>query len=580
MAEERSRGIKDPREEELDRFWDIDALIPAKRPIPPAANTDTVEVVLEPPQAAPSARDRELRENQGGATAKALPLPPRQEPERHFIPPHTADEERRAPQPDEEYSPDHALLHQVRIYRWKSSYHYYEDFLRDAARLYPIRGEECQRMPFFSYVPQYSQMSRPQLEWYLWWREQARQGKYTETDYSYVLLYAYELINLCGKLPPAVAQQALCDIWANYRQTYRQLDSYLPEWICDLSLIHRLPPPAWSDPDLAKAVMEHCRLREFFVVCGKEEGYAHALLAFCSNYDHHKSKFYTKEHAPLFDRAVLTVLGRVTEQTGEEGKLFSKAGLDDSKMLRDAYTGALCAYRCKRKLEVTYCSFSRSHELRYLMTDLVKYTENRVREALGIRSRLTVYALPEKIRAIADAALAELLPAARTVAARKRETSATYERLYDQPRRPLSLTAAAEIERCSWQTTQRLVEAFEEDDAEEKTPSAEEVREVSPTPAVPTPPVEDTNGEGADAEGAIPSHYLPFLQAALCEDGTEQKRLAAQMGKLPDVVADEINTLAADLFGDILLEDAGAAYAVLEDYRDEAEELLRRKGRI
>ncbi|MBQ9131252.1 MAG: TerB N-terminal domain-containing protein [Clostridia bacterium] len=561
MAEELNGKKRDPREEELDRFWDIDALIPAKKPVPPAVNTDTVEVVLEPKTGTASATGE-------------IPLPPRREPERHFIPPHTAEEERRAPQPDEEYAPQHALLHQVRIYRWKSNYHYYEDFLRDAARLYPIRGEECQRVPFFSYVPQYSQMSRSQLEWYLWWRESLRQGRYPETDYSYVLLYAYEQINLCGKIPPAVAQQALCGLWAHYRRTYRQLDSYLPEWICDLSLIHRLPPPAWSDPDLAKAAMEHCRLREFFVTCAKEEGYAHALLAFCSNYDHHKSKFYTKEHAPLFDRAVLQTLQRVTDQTGEEGRLFSKAGLDDSRMLRDAYTGALCAYRCKRKLEVSYCSFSRSHELRYLVTDLVKYTENRVREALGIRSRLTVYALPEKIRAMADRALAEILPAARTVADKKREAAAVYEKLYDQPHRPLSLTAAAEIERCSWQTTQRLVEAFEEDAVAEVTPPVAEIT----APTLPTPVVED--GEGEDAEGEIPAPYLPFLRAALREDVGEQKRIAAHIGKSLDVVADEINALAADLLGDILLEDTGAAYAVLEDYRDEAEELLRRKGCI
>ena len=75
-----------------------------------------------------------------------------------FIPPHTAEEQSNAPAPDEDYIPENALIHKVRIYRWKSDYRYYESFVRDAVRLYAIKGVECPRVSFFSYVPQYSQM--------------------------------------------------------------------------------------------------------------------------------------------------------------------------------------------------------------------------------------------------------------------------------------------------------------------------------------------------------------------------------------------------------------------------------------
>ena len=41
-------------------------------------------------------------------------------------------------------------------------------------------------------------------------------------------------------------------------------------------------------------------------------------------------------------------------------------------------------------------------------------------------------------------------------------------------------------------------------------------------------------------------------------------------------VLDEINELAADHFGDILLDSDGSVYTVLEDYCDMAESMIRR----
>ena len=78
------------RERELDAFWDVDSLIPARRsPVYPS-NTETAEVVIEP------------KKEDSKAISRSVPLPRREDaPVRHFIPPHTAAEERRAPVPDE-----------------------------------------------------------------------------------------------------------------------------------------------------------------------------------------------------------------------------------------------------------------------------------------------------------------------------------------------------------------------------------------------------------------------------------------------------------------------------------------------
>ena len=430
---------KKRKKDELDRFWEIDSLIPPRRAPHYPHDTEAVEIESEPPKAnAPT-----------GALSESAKIPPRSDaPKPHFIPPHTPEEQDGRPKPTLEYAPDNALVRCVRIYPHKSNFRYYESFVRDAARLYGIKGEECPRVPFFSYVPQYTQMNRAQLCWYLWWRENARQGNYLDTDYSYVLLYLYEIINLSDIMDAAESQSQLCRLWVRYRTIFRQMDSYLPDWICDYSLIHRLPPPDSQTGITLSAVMTHCTLKEFYVPCGGEGGYLLALLAFCSNYDYKKSKFYNEASADLFDRAVMGALALVTEHLSGDGKLFSNANMDDSRMIRDAYTGALCAHRTKCRIEVEYCSFSRSHELRFFITDVVKYTENQVRSALGVRSRLTIYALPTSIRALLDTYLRGILPKRMSQKART-ESSEEYEKLYDLQKTELSLSNAASIEKMS-----------------------------------------------------------------------------------------------------------------------------------
>lgn len=531
------------RDEELDRFWEIDELIPKKKMPRYAADTEAVEITVAPPQNQPTER------------SASAPRP-------HFIPPHTADEQSRRPAPLLEYVPENALIRAVRIYPRSSTHAYYEDFVRNAIRLSGVVGVECERVPFFSYVPQYTQMSRAQLSWYLWWRECFRHGRTPDTDYSYVLLYIFELINLATEKNAEETQAAMLRVWQEYHNIFRQLDATLPEWICDLSLIHRLPPPKDCRGTALTELMSHCTLKEFYLPAREgEDAPVQALLCFCTNYDYKKSKFYTEGREALFDRTVTGALHTLLRHTEQNGQLFSRVGMDDSKLTRDAFGGALCASRHKRRIEVDFCSFSRTHELRYLITDAIKYTENKLRAHWGIRSRLSVYSLPDSIRTLLDAYLAEALPARERATAKKDAEIPEYERLYDLPRKALSLSEAARIEERSWETTERLVEAFEEDTE----------------PTVEIEPVADNLSPTPDTDAWTP--YLDLLFAIAAEDSSEQRTLAKTLGKPLEVLADKINSLAADLLEDILIEESEDGYTVIEDYRDVLGELLRAHGK-
>ena len=59
-----------------------------------------------------------------------------------------------------------------------------------------------------------------------------------------------------------------------------------------------------------------------------------------------------------------------------------------------------------------------------------------------------------------------------------------------------------------------------------------------------------------------------FVFAALNEDPKMQKSIAKEIGTLPDALADTVNELAAEILGDIILEDNGDFYEIIEDYRE------------
>jgi hypothetical protein len=88
-------------------------------------------------------------------------------------------------------------------------------------------------------------------------------------------------------------------------------------------------------------------------------------------------------------------------------------------------------------------------------------------------------------------------------------------------------------------------------------------------PAVLETPTEIAPEAEAPASfSALFRELYPFLEAAYRSDYAAQQAFSAQMGMLPDLIADRINEIAADETGDILLIDAGGGYEILDEYRD------------
>ena len=601
---ESARNGRLDRRDAMDDFWDVESLLPRKpiqRQTPPRREPiEAVEMELPSASAAAGSPSAETisttsltvaRAPAGEGEEKSVPSAT------HFVPPHESGEGGEE-EPLLEYRPDGALLHRVRVYGWKANYRYFDQFTRDAVRYAAMEPPAtAHREAFFSYFPQYVQMGRRATAWYLYWRENVRRGQYPDTDYAYVLLYLFELINLPAEDYPTAAshRDLMAKVWMAYRRAYPQLDHYMCEWLCDYCLIHALAAPVDILSPALDDIITGSRLKEFYLSAAvrisdaSAEGgdtsteTARILLRHCCQYDYRKSKFAQGEHRELFDvtipHAVAHVLPLLLGDNRRDPAAKPAITLLESTLTRDAYVGALCSHGNKRRIEVAYTSFSRSHELRFLIGDMVKHVENRLRGWIGVRSRLSVMSLPIPLRDALDAYLAPLEPPKAAVPTVKKEAPRpSYEALYDLPRKAVSLADAAAIEARSWETTRILVEAFEGEEASPPPLPEPLSRPVSEPPFCPLEEVSPVAPAGTDAPLAA---YGAFLRAALNGDSTALRAAAKALGKMPDALADEINALTADGdagdIGDIILEDDGTGgYAVIEDYREAVINMLER----
>ena len=346
-------------------------------------------------------------------------------------------------------------------------------------------------------------------------------------------------------------------LWLSYRNENPRLDALVREWLVDYSLLYRLPAPA-VPRTLYRDLLFGARLKEFFVPLNEQAGAEQdslttAVLLFCNNYDYTKSKFFTEESAADYHRvlrgAVSVALSYLRERDGNV--LTGSGGI--STVTRDTFTGAICSWKLRKRIEVDYTSFSRTHELRYLMSDVLKYAENALRANRGIKSRLSIYAVDSALRERLDAYLASALPPRVSKKEKKAPEIPAYEKRYDLPASAPSLARAAEIESESWTITKRLVEAFEGVEQEEP-PRTEKQAE----PAV--------QAASAGEQGTLKSALGELAGFLLLKGARAQREFADARGMMVDAIVDGINTVAGDMLGDILLEECDDGYTVIEDY--------------
>lgn len=174
-------------------------------------------------------------------------------------------------------------------------------------------------------TPMYAAMSVSQLRTYLTWRTDARRGIYRQTDKSYVVLYAYELLNKIGVLSSADAFGRLLDLW-NGCGFAGYLNDLMPRWLKDFYAYNNISDVYPNINEYLKP--EKKTAAESAAEEILEKNYREKLdyLAENSAYDIKKSSFFTEETAKLLNGACEAVLNALD-------KYFSEKDIDFNALL-------------------------------------------------------------------------------------------------------------------------------------------------------------------------------------------------------------------------------------------------------
>ena len=463
----------------------------------------------------------------------------------------------RAQQKTETYNvADNLFLSDVTLETSTDGFSLYHRFMEDAKRYFTKNGEAVQYIRYFSYMPQYTQLTTAQLAYYLYWRSELLQGNPLPCDEGYLYLYAYECINLTEVcLTPGEALDRLLTLWQHYAQAFPKINKYFSEWVADLCLLYRLSPPRDKLSGLLPVIWKQASLPEFYFGAANDVTLQNTglLLAMLCDYDYRASRCCTSVpavQAEEFVRVIEHSMFGVFHELFADGTASLRA--EEMKTVsHSAFCGALYAKEHKTKITIRYAPIAEAAEVRSIVSAAVKYSENLYRALHGNRNRLSVSALPECYRSILDAYYRVFFKAKEAERVTRMEPA--YMGQYAPAETGVALSRADEIEALSWENTKRLV-------PEEEQVTAEAVD----TCAVPTPePPPEQVSEDA----------VSYLRCVVYGD----REALAALARGADIYAEQINRafLEDPAVGDIVLEPADNGYRLVEDYQSEVEEWIR-----
>lgn len=530
---------------DMDDFWDISKLVPKKKP--------TLTPFVTKPRVSDVIISGEAKEEKDTGDTSRTKL--------------TFE---RSAETKESYEYSESLVKCVTITRFVDKFDFYGNFRKAALVYYDFKTPKCDFVQFYSYMPQYSQFNSAQKNFYFYWRDCVRRGKYIKTDYSYFYLYVYEILNLPDKIPANEALTILCKIWSAYRKELPNIDKNMALWVQDFCLVYKLPCPTALIGDFIFDAISASDFKEFYLANADitgEDGTG-AIIAYLSDYDWRSGKYAGGDNREAYRKHLLGAMGLLIRRLWNKGEILSDSG-EVSKLSRNAFGNSLCTHSVKCRLDIEYIPLASAVELRKSFTSAVRYTENKLRALISVKSRLAIKDLPDEYRLIIDSYFEDIF--ARVNRERAKERAPEYERLYDAKSEALSFEGADEIERLSWTTTARLVENSEEGliFAPEKKEEFEEANHAF---------LEDSEENTVKTQSVntygLTSLEVSFLSALFYEDGEKIAKIVREEGTLPEAFVEKINEAFADGFGDVIIEGDSPDYRIIEDYSEEVKEWL------
>ncbi|WP_339187183.1 MULTISPECIES: TerB N-terminal domain-containing protein [unclassified Paenibacillus] len=429
-------------------------------------------------------------------------------------------------------------------------------FVTRAKELVERTEDSALFVPFKSYWPTYGHMTGTQSRWYFYWRNEVRQGRYLKTDLSYIFLHVYELINGVGWTDPNDGYRQLNLIWEAYRESYKRLDQYLGGWIADFSFVHHLDVPlsiiVARSRGLAGDLAELELMRGLTTA---PEQLTFAVLTAMSDYDISKSKFYIGEGNEALEQYIPQVVALINAYvTRKHGSNLVEMFPPGPAVMRERYLFRSAVYDISLygySVLIPVVRISKSPPLRSLITRLFRLTENKLRELMGYRGRLKGI----NVEADMDDLITRFL---------KRE----YLKETQEDKGPTVVIDPEKLERLQSDSeivrTMLTVENMDEQDYEaseleatigEIDPIQDSKEELLPVEVIEEAQAVSIGSEAEQFANALSPLQREALLALLDEDGSQALlKLAAANGTMSELLIDEINEIAMDILGDLIIE--------------------------
>ncbi|MGG4392978.1 TerB N-terminal domain-containing protein [Paenibacillus thiaminolyticus] len=431
-------------------------------------------------------------------------------------------------------------------------------------------------VPFMCYWPEYKDMSEGQTRWYFYWRNEVREGRYPPTDLSYLFLVVYELINGVGWTEPEQGYRLMKEIWTAYREAFTKLDDYLPDWLIDFILVHRLDISVRDVSALAPCSASGDALELELMDRFSSEPPELPLEAAnqLSNYNVMRSKFYANGGHAVLNKYIPKVFAAV------DGYIRKKYGVRLIEWLgprerarRDRYLFRSAVYDSTLygiSAAIEFFPVSSHGPLRVFVTQLIRLTENTLRGLCGYKGRLRGIAVEEEIAVLVQRYLE-----------REYGRAASSERA--EPAVHIDADKLARLQSESDEVRDLLTVTEEVGEpeggsriGERNEPSGAGIagQRGEPEDSLTADVPEGRYAEPPEVQtllNRLTNEQLPLLIVLLANGGElDGQALAKQLPSIMiDLAIDEINEAALEVLGNLFIEEEAGMIRIAEEYREE-----------
>lgn len=473
-------------------------------------------------------------------------------------------------------------------------------FVEEAKQCADMEGDVSPWVPFMSYWPTYGVMNEAQRKWYLYWRKEVRQGRYPDTDLSYLFVHIYELINGIGWQNPQEGYDQLKQLWVNYRERLPQLNIYMQEWMVDYVLVHEMEMSLSEIMDLSGGYLPAEMLdRELQRILQDEVSEISLnMLQRYYDYDITLSKFYRdggKEVMEQYIPRVMALVQSYLERTRQVGLLPELEPKDERRVERVLFRKAVYDDSIYgRSVSFRYMPIGEQAEFVQMVTRIYRCTENKLRELLGFRGRLRGQTLEPELANLIKRYLDKAYAVEQAEAVEQPVIRIDTEKLASLQQESEYVRLALTIEEDpssevkddefnNADITNNPVDALHAGD--ESTPTGDSMNTdpsaVGIAPSAPSELIRLQWDESAEAD--LDEEWLLFAKELSPQQvqtihvllgaspDTELMRLAEQYGTMPTLLLDEINDVAMETIGDLLIDGD----RIVPDYIDVFEHVKR-----